>query len=317
MKIVVLDGYAGNPGDLSWSELKSLGDCVIYDRTEANEVRDRVKDAQVVLTNKVPFTRAQIEALPQLRYIGVLATGYNIVDTVAAAEHGVVVTNVPAYSTASVAQMVFAHLLCVVTPVEIYSQEVRAGRWSRCKDFSYISSPVTELAGKTMGIVGLGRIGKAVAGIALSMGMKVIANTSKQPAELPQGIEKVDLDSLFAMSDVLSLHCPLTPETAGMVNAHRLRLMKPGAILINTGRGQLVVEQDLADALNSGIIAAACLDVLSQEPPEETNPLLEARNCHITPHIAWASNEARARLMQIAVDNVRAFLSGTPQNVVS
>ncbi|MBR1543406.1 MAG: D-2-hydroxyacid dehydrogenase [Muribaculaceae bacterium] len=316
MKIVVLDGFAGNPGDLSWEGLNALGECVVYDRTEPTEVMERVKDAEVVLTNKVPFGRERIESLPALKYIGVLATGYNIIDTAVAAERGIVVTNVPAYSTASVAQMVFAHLLNVVTPVAEYAREVRSGRWSRCKDFSYISSPVLELAGKTFGIVGLGQIGMAVAKIALSLGMKVIAYTSKPQGQLPPGVESVDMDALFSRSDVLSLHCPLTPDTAGLVCRRRLAMMKPQAILINTGRGQLVDEQDLADALRGGVIAAACLDVLSQEPPAANNPLLSAPNCHITPHIAWASWEARARLMRIAVENVRRFIAGTPQNVV-
>ncbi len=317
MKIVVLDGFAGNPGDLSWDGLNTLGECVIYDRTAPHEVMERVKDAEVVLTNKVPFTRERIESLPALRYIGVLATGYNIVDAEAAAERGIVVTNVPAYSTTSVAQMVFAHLLNVVTPVATYAREVRSGQWSRCKDFSYISSPVLELAGKTFGIVGLGQIGMAVAKIALSLGMKVIAYTSKPQEQLPEGVERVGMDSLFRLSDVLSLHCPLTPDTAGLVCRHRLAMMKSTAILINTGRGQLVNEQDLAEALRGEVIAAACLDVLSQEPPTADNPLLSAPNCHITPHIAWASREARTRLMQIAVENVRRFIAGTPQNVVN
>lgn len=317
MKIVVLDGFAGNLGDLSWEALKSLGDCTIYDRTQPQDVIKRIVGAEIVLTNKVPFTRALIESLPNLRYIGVLATGYNIIDLYAATEHGIVVTNVPAYSTASVAQLVFAHLLAIVSPAAQYSAEVRSGQWSRCPDFSYVSAPIVELAGKTFGIVGLGRIGMAVAQIALSFGMKVTAVTSKPQETLPQGVEKVDMDTLFAQSDVVSLHCPLTEQTRGLVNGQRLKSMKKTAILINTSRGPVVDEQALADALHSGTIAAAALDVLSQEPPQASNPLLSAPNCFITPHVAWASREARVRLMDIAVENVRAFISGSPRNVVN
>lgn len=318
MKIVVLDGYTENPGDLSWDALRQLGDCTVWERTAQNQVLERAADADVVLTNKVPLGRAEFDALPKLKFVGVLATGYNIIDLDAATDHNVVVTNIPAYSTNSVAQMVMAHLLNIVNQVQHYTDEVRSGKWSSCPDFCFYDTPVFELCGKTMGIVGLGHIGMAVARIAVSMGMKVLAYTSKDAAALPDGVEKaLLLDDLFAASDVVTLHCPLTADTRHMVNAHRLGLMKKSAILINTGRGPLVDEQALADALNAGEIYAASVDVMSQEPPCADNPLLTARNCHFTPHIAWASKEARVRLMDIAVDNVRKFLAGQPVNVVN
>ena len=318
MKIVVLDGYTENPGDLSWDALRRLGDCTVWERTAQNQVLERAADADVVLTNKVPLGRAEFDALPKLKFVGVLATGYNIIDLDAATDHNVVVTNIPAYSTNSVAQMVMAHLLNIVNQVQHYTDEVRSGKWSSCPDFCFYDTPVFELCGKTMGIVGLGHIGMAVARIAVSMGMKVLAYTSKDAAALPEGVEKAaQLDDLFAASDVVTLHCPLTADTRHMVNAYRLGLMKKSAILINTGRGPLVDEQALADALNAGEIYAASVDVMSQEPPCADNPLLTARNCHFTPHIAWASKEARVRLMDIAVDNVRKFLAGQPVNVVN
>lgn len=318
MKIVVLDGYTENPGDLSWDGLRELGDCTVWDRTAESQVAERAADAEIVLTNKVPIGRAAFDALPRLKYVGVLATGYNIVDLAAAADHGVVVTNIPAYSTDSVAQMVMAHLLNMVNRVQHYTDEVRGGKWSSCPDFCFYDTPVFELSGKTMGIVGLGHIGMAVARIALSMGMKVLAYTSKDAAALPDGVAKAgSIDDLFAASDVVTLHCPLTADTRHLVDARRLKLMKRSAMLINTGRGPLVDEQALADALNAGKIYAAGVDVLSQEPPRADNPLLTARNCHFTPHIAWASREARVRLMQTAVDNVKNFLAGKPVNVVS
>ncbi len=317
MKIVVLDGFAGNPGDLSWAPLEALGQCTVYDRTAPQQVIARAADAQIILTNKVVMSRDVIEALPHLKYIGVIATGYNIIDLDAAREHGVVVTNVPAYSTRSVAQIVFAHLLDITNSVQHYTAEAHRGAWSECQDFTYINTPVMELDGKVMGIVGLGNIGKAVAQIALAFGMKVLAYTSKAQEQLPEGIKKADMDTLFANSDVVSLHCPLNASTKGLVNAERLAQMKRGAILINTARGPLVDEEALAEALANGHLMGAGVDVLTQEPPLATNPLLAQPGCHITPHIGWASDEARVRLMNILIANVKAFIDGTPQNVVS
>lgn len=318
MKIVVLDGYTENPGDLSWDALRQLGDCTVWERTAQSQIVERAAEADIVLTNKVPLGKAEFDALPKLKFVGVLATGYNIIDLDAASEHHVVVTNIPAYSTNSVAQMVMAHLLNIVNQVQHYTDEVRSGKWSSCPDFCFYDTPVFELSGKMIGIVGLGHIGMAVARIAVSMGMNVLAYTSKDAASLPDGVKKaLQLDDLFAASDVVTLHCPLTADTRHMVNAHRLGLMKKSAILINTGRGPLVDEQALADALNAGEIYAASVDVMSQEPPRADNPLLTARNCHFTPHIAWASKEARVRLMDIAVDNVKKFMAGQPVNVVN
>lgn len=318
MKIVVLDGYAANPGDLSWSEVEAMGVCVVYDRTSPAELMERAKDAEVLLTNKTVLDAAAIHALPALRYIGVLATGYNIVDIDAARQRGIVVTNIPAYSTDSVAQMVFAHLLNISLRVGHHAEAVRQGRWAACKDFCFWDTPLVELSGKTMGIVGLGHTGMRTARIAQAFGMKVEAWTSKSSLQLPPDIRKAEsLEQLFAQADVLSLHCPLTKDTQGLVNARRLSLMKPTAILVNTSRGPVVDEQALADALNAGRIYAAGLDVLSSEPPRADNPLLRARNCFITPHIAWASTEARQRLMRIAVDNLHAWLDGKPVNNVA
>ena len=317
MKIVVLDGYAANPGDLNWDELKALGECTIYDRTAPGEVLKRSADAEVILTNKTIITAEHIAALPALKYIGVLATGYNIVDIGAAKEHNIIVTNIPAYSTASVAQMVFAHLLNITSQVQHHSEEVHKGRWTQSKDFCFWDTPLIELQGKKLGIVGLGHTGMATARIAFGFEMEVCAYTSKSPLQLPHGIKKMELDELFAKCDIVSLHCPLTDATREMVNARRLALMKPTAIIINTGRGQLVNEQDLADALNCGKIYAAGIDVLSQEPPLAANPLLNVRNCYITPHIAWASTAARQRLMGIMLNNIRAYLEGKPINNVA
>ena len=317
MRIVVLDGYAANPGDLNWDELKALGECTIYDRTAPGEVLKRSADAEVILTNKTIITAEHIAALPALKYIGVLATGYNIVDIGAAKEHNIIVTNIPAYSTASVAQMVFAHLLNITSQVQHHSEEVHKGRWTQSKDFCFWDTPLIELQGKKLGIVGLGHTGMATARIAFGFEMEVCAYTSKSPLQLPHGIKKMELDELFAKCDIVSLHCPLTDATREMVNARRLALMKPTAIIINTGRGQLVNEQDLADALNCGKIYAAGIDVLSQEPPLAANPLLNARNCYITPHIAWASTAARQRLMGIMLNNIRAYLEGKPINNVA
>lgn len=317
MKIVVLDGYGLNPGDLSWDGMQSLGELAVYDRTASAELRERAAGAEVLITNKTVIAAEDMAALPALRYIGVLATGYNIVDVQAAKERGIVVTNIPAYSTASVAQMVFAHLLNITQRVGHYAVDNRNGRWTENPDFCYWDTRLTELDGKKMGIVGLGNTGKATARIAAAFGMQVCAYTSKRPEQLPEGIRKMELDELFAECDVVSLHCPLTPGTHGLVNAARLAVMKPSAILINTGRGALVDEQDLADALNRGLIAAAGLDVLSSEPPRHDNPLLKARNCFITPHIAWATEEARARLMRIAVANLKGFIDGEIINNVA
>ena len=317
MHIVILDGYAANPGDLSWEKMRQLGNCVIYDRTSPAEVLERSRGAEILLTNKTVLNADTINALPDLRYIGVLATGFNIVDTEAAKARGVIVTNIPAYSTDSVAQMVFAHLLNICQQVQHHSEEVRKGRWSNNPDFCFWDTPLIELRGKKMGIVGLGHTGSRTARIAIAFGMEVYAYTSKSSFQLPHEIKKMELDELFSECDVISLHCPLTPDTREIVNASRLSLMKSTAILINTGRGPLVNEQDLADALNEGRIYAAGIDVLNQEPHHADNPLLTARNCYITPHIAWASTAARERLMQIAVENVKAYIEGKTMNVVN
>ena len=310
MKIVVLDGYGLNPGDLSWKGMEALGELTVYDRTSPSELMERSEGAEALITNKTLITAENMEALPDLKYIGVLATGYNVVDIEAAKARGIVVTNIPAYSTSSVAQMVFAHILNITQRVGHYAEENSKGRWTNNADFCYWDTDLVELDGKKMGIVGFGNIGQATARIAQAFGMEVLLYTSKEQLALPQGMRKVALDELFAESDVISLHCPLTPDTKEMVNAERLKLMKPGAILVNTGRGPLVNEQDLADALNEGRIAAAGLDVLSVEPANADNPLLGAKNCFITPHIAWATKEARTRLMQIAVQNLKSYQEG-------
>lgn len=317
MKIVIFDGYTANPGDLSWKALEEMGALTVYERTKPEETIDRAKDAEVVLTNKVLLKRQEIEQLPKLRYIGVLATGYNVVDLEAAREHGIIVTNVPAYSTLSVAQMVFSHLLTVTNHTEHYARQNREGKWTASPDFSYMDMPVTELAGKTFGIVGLGNIGQRVAMIAAAFDMSVVAYTSKSADQLPPYIQKRALDEVLAESDVLSLHCPLTPDTQHLVNRQTLQKMKPSAILINTGRGPLISDQDVADALNNNRLKAFCADVLTEEPPKADNPLLRCENAYITPHIAWASSEARVRLLDVAINNVRAFLDGKPQNVVA
>ena len=314
MRIVILDGFTADPGDLSWEELEALGDVTVYERTTSDKTVQRASDAEIVLTNKVVLDKDVIAQLPKLKYIGVLATGYNVVDVETAHEHGITVTNVPAYSTESVAQMVFAHLLTVTNRTEHYAIQNRAGVWNRSKDFCYWDTTLTELAGKTFGIVGLGNIGQRVAEIALAFGMKVKALSSKDV--LPTGIEKVSLEELLSTVDILSLHCPLTESTRHLINRESLQLMKPTAILINTGRGPLVDEQAVADALAEGRLAAFCADVLSMEPPAADNPLLQQSNAYITPHIAWATTEARVRLIKVAVENIRRFLSGTPQNVV-
>ena len=312
MKICILDGYSLNPGDLDWSPVERLGDVTLFDRTPADKIMERAADADIVLTNKVPFSADTLRQLPRLRFICVLATGYNIIDTEAAARQGVVVANIPAYSTMSVAQMAFAHILNITNHVASYAREVADGKWTNCPDFCFWDSALTELAGKTMGIVGLGNTGMATARIAVAMGMKVVAMTSKSADTLPEGITPAPLDDVLASADVVSLHCPLTPSTRHLINAASIAKMKPSAILINTGRGPLVDEQAVADALNGGRLAAFGADVLSQEPPRGDNPLLSARNCFLTPHIAWATLEARTRLMSTATENVRQFIAGEP-----
>jgi glycerate dehydrogenase len=313
---VVLDGFTLNPGDLSWDGLTSLGDCDLFDRSGPGEIVPRAAGAQMVLTNKTALNRAHLEQLPALKYIGVLATGTNVVDLAAARERGILVTNVPAYGTRSVAQATLALLLELSQQVGQHSQGVREGRWTRNPDWCYWERPLVELDGLTMGIVGWGRIGGAVGELASAFGMRVVA-TTREPKRLPVNVRSVLLEALFRESDVVSLHCPLTAQTQNLVNAERLSWMKPSAFLLNTSRGALVDERALADALNTGRIAGAGLDVLSVEPPPSDNPLLRARNCIITPHQAWATRAARSRLMQIAVENVRAFLEGKPQNVVN
>lgn len=317
MKIVVLDGYGMNPGDLSWDELKALGDCTIYDRTSAADVVARSKDADVILTNKVEINAEVIAALPELKYIGVTATGYNVVDVTAAKERGIVVTNTPAYSTISVAQMAFAHILNITQNVAHHSNEVKNGRWTNSEDFCFWDTPLTELSGLKLGIVGLGRTGMATARVAFGFGMSVCAYTSKSQLQLPPEIKMMTKEEIFTECDIISLHCQLTEETRELVDAKRLASMKPTAILINTGRGSLINEQDLADALNKGVIYAAGLDVLSSEPPRADNPLLTAKNCFITPHIAWATKASRVRLMSIVVENIKAYSAGKPVNNVA
>ncbi len=315
MNIVILDGYTLNPGDLSWTALQSLGNCQIYDRTPASEVVQRAVEAEIVFTNKTVLNRAIIAQLPQLQYIGVLATGYNVVDIEAARERHIPVTNVPAYSTKSVAQMVFALLLELTRHVGLHAEGIRAGCWSRQTDFCYWDKPMIALETLTMGIVGLGVIGQAVAKLAQAFDMPVLAyqRTPKPVA----GVRNVDLETLFQQSDVISLHCPLTSETEHLINAHSLALMKSSAFLINTGRGPLVDENALAQALRSGQIAGAGLDVLSVEPPKVDNPLFQLENCVITPHVAWATQTARQTLLDMTVANLQAFLQGHPQNVVN
>lgn len=317
LKIVVLDGYTLNPGDLSWKDLEALGTVKIYDRTHPGEVVERATGAQIVLTNKTVLDGEALSQLPDLKYIGVLATGYNVVNLEAARRQGITVTNIPAYSTDSVAQMVFAHLLNITQRVGHYAEEVASGHWTKQADFSYWNTPLVELAGKTLGVIGLGHTGMATARIALAFGMQVLAYTSKSAAELPAGIRKADsLEQVFSDSNVVSLHCPLTETTKNLVNLERLKLMKREAVLINTGRGGLVNETDLAEALEKGLLAAAGVDVLSSEPPVPGHPLVGVKNCFITPHIAWATLEARQRLMGQAVRNIEAFLSGQPINTV-
>ncbi|SDF13693.1 glycerate dehydrogenase [Dyadobacter soli] len=315
MNIVILDGYTLNPGDQDWAPIEKLGNVTIYDRSAKEEIVGRAGDAEVLLVNKVVLSADTLAQLPKVKYIGVMATGFNNIDIDAARKQGITVTNVKAYGPASVAQQTFALLLAIVNRVETHSQSVFAGEWAASADFCYWKTPLTELAGKTMGLIGLGDIGSQVARIAAAFGMKVIAYR-KHPAPT-EGVEMVSLDEIFRQSDVVSLHCPLTEETREIVNRDSLSKMKRSAVVLNTGRGPLIHEQDLADALQNGTIAAAGLDVLSVEPPKADNPLLSAPNCVITPHVAWATFEARERLLQMVADNLAGFQSGNPRNVVS
>lgn len=315
MEIVVLDGHTTNPGDLSWKELEALGPCTVYPRTAPDDVVVRARDAEIVIVNKVLLTADVISRLPKLRYIGLLSTGVNVVDLAAAKARGIPVCNVPAYSTRSVAQLVFAHLLALTQHVERHSEGVQAGRWTRSADFSYWDTDLVELDGLTLGLVGYGQIGRAVAGIGRALGMWVVVHTRTAGSD-SEDVRFVSLEDVFRISDVVSLHCPLVSTTARMVNAERLAWMKPTAYLINTGRGGLVDDAALAEALNVGRLAGAGLDVLTTEPPAEDNPLLAARNCLITPHFAWATGAARRRLVGVAVGNVAAFLAGRARNNV-
>ncbi len=314
MKITILDGFAENPGDLSWDWLGEYGEFTVYDRTPADKIAERVEGCDVIITNKTPLRAELLMTLGNLKYIGLLSTGYNIVDWNYCKEAGIPVCNIPSYSTDAVAQLTFALILEHTNAVAIHSRSVHDGEWAACADFCYQKTPLTELSGKTLGIIGFGNIGKAVAKIGSAFGMKVIASTN-HPAPF-DGVEFADTDTLLAKSDFVSLHCPLTEKTEGMVNAEFLSKMKPTAMLINTSRGQVVNENDLANALKNGIIAAAGLDVLSSEPPKADNPLFGLKNCHITPHIAWAGYETRVRLMEICKENMRAFANGKPINVV-
>jgi glycerate dehydrogenase len=318
MKIVVLDGYTLNPGDLSWEGLKELGDVIIYDRTPYDKILERSRNSEILITNKTPLTEEIISALPSLRYIGVLATGYNIIDIKAAKKRGIIVTNVPAYSTLSVAQLTFALLLELCFHVQRHSDSVFDGKWFDSLDFSYRNFPLIELAGKTIGIIGFGNIGRNVADIASTFGMNIIGFSRSQTDQSHRpNFKWAKIDELFELSDVVSVHCPLVPETKGLVNLGYLSKMKKTAFFLNTSRGPIVVEEDLAYALNNDLIAGAGIDVLSSEPPSKDNPLLKAKNCIITPHIAWATSEARIRLMDITISNLSGFLNNMPVNVVS
>lgn len=318
MKITVLDGFTTNPGDLSWDELGRLGDLTVYDRTPPELTLDRSAGSDILLTNKTVLDGDILRSLPDLKYVGVLATGYNVIDTAEARRLGITVTNIPSYSTTSVAQLTFALILELCLHVQRHSDSVMAGKWSDSPDFTFRDYPLTELSGLTIGIIGFGNIGRKVCEIAMAFGMKVIA-TSPSRRDAPQcpGFEWAETDELLSRSDIVTIHCPLTPQTAGLINIDRLKLMKKPAFLINTSRGPIIVEQDLADALNEGTIAGAGLDVLTVEPPAANNPLLKAKNCIITPHIAWATLESRRRLMEQAAKNIRAFLEGSPVNVVN
>ncbi|MDE7474353.1 MAG: D-2-hydroxyacid dehydrogenase [Duncaniella sp.] len=312
-KIIILDGYVANSGDLSWEPLRELGELTVYDRTAPEEVTERAADATAIYTNKVLITDDVMEALPELKFIGVLATGYNNVDIDAAHRRGITVCNVPAYSTDSVAQLVFAHLLHIVNSIGDYAASVNSGEWAGNRDFSYRLRPFDELAGQTIGIIGMGNIGHHVAAIAQAFGMRVVTNSGR---ELPDGVERVSLDELFRQSDVISLNSALTPATKGIISREALALMKPTAIIINTSRGPLIEEEALAEALREGRIAAAGIDVLCEEPPRKGSLLIGCPRCFVTPHIAWQSSQARQRLVDISIDNLRRFLDGKPQNRV-
>ena len=316
MNIVVLDGYTANPNDLSWEPLEAFGKLTIYDRTSADELIKRAQDADIILTNKCRLKEEELKQLPKLKYIGVLATGYNNIDTEYAHKHGIVVSNIPSYSTESVVQMTFAHIFNITNQVSHYASEVRAGQWSQNPDFCYWNTPLQELAGRTLGIVGLGNIGMRVAQVAHSLGMDVFALTSKEKDQLPTGVQKTTLEGLLGVADILTLHCPLSPDTYHLINEERLAMMREGAILINTSRGALVDEQAVANALESGRLQAYGADVMSKEPPLADNPLLRQAHAHLTPHIAWATLEARQRLIKTGIENVKAFVEGQPQNVV-
>ena len=318
MKIVVLDGYTENPGDLSWEGLENLGDLKVYDRTPENRILERVGDAEIIYINKTPLNKETLSKLPSLKFIGVLATGYNVVDVNSAKELGIVVSNVPTYGTTAVAQFTIALLLEMCHHVWSHSEAVKNGAWTNCPDFCFWNYPLIELAGKTMGVIGFGRIGRTTANIAIALGMKVLAFDQFVDKTLEnKNLKYVELDELLAKSDIIDLHCPLFDGTKGIINRNTISKMKDGVMIINTSRGPLVVEQDLADALNSGKVAGAATDVLVVEPAKMGNPLINAKNCIITPHIAWAPKESRQRLMDIAVDNLKCFLEGSPVNVVN
>lgn len=316
MNIVVLDGYTANPNDLSWEPLEAFGKLTIYDRTSADELIKRAQDADIILTNKCRLKEEELKQLPKLKYIGVLATGYNNIDTEYAHKHEIVVSNIPSYSTESVVQMTFAHIFNITNQISHYASEVRAGQWSQNPDFCYWNTPLQELAGRTLGIIGLGSIGMRVAQVAHCLGMDVFALTSKEKDQLPTGVQKTTLEGLLGVADILTLHCPLSPDTYHLINEERLAMMREGAILINTSRGALVDEQAVANALESGRLQAYGADVMSKEPPLADNPLLRQAHAHLTPHIAWATLEARQRLIKTGIENVKAFVEGQPQNVV-
>lgn len=318
MNIVVLDGYTLNPGDLSWDSLEKIGNLTVYDRTAPEEVVERSKHAEIILTNKVSITKEHINQLSRLKHIAVIATGYNIIDIEAAKQKGISVSNIPDYSTPSVVQFTFALLLELCLRVQRHSDAVKEGRWASAKDFSFRDYPLVELQGKTMGIIGFGSIGKSVADVATALGMNIIGNSRTQSDQSSRkNFKWANVSELLKKSDVVSIHCPLTPETKGLINAESLKTMKASAFLINTARGPIIIDQDLADALNHGIIAGAGIDVLSTEPPAPDNPLISAKNCIVTPHIAWASIEARSRLMEIMEKNIHSFIKGEPINIVN
>jgi glycerate dehydrogenase len=317
MRIIVLDGYALNPGDLSWKKMEAFGELIVHDRTKPEEILQRSQGANVLFTNKTPLREDVIKQLPDLRFIGVLATGYNIIDVKAANERGVIVSNIPDYGSFSVAQLTMALLLELCHRVQRHSDSVHEGKWARSKDWSYWDHPLVELAGKTMGIIGFGNIGQKVAEMASAFGMKILGSSRTQTDQSQRkNFRWADVPDLLKSSDVVSIHCPLTPETQGLINAQSLRTMKRSAFLLNTSRGPIIIDQDLSDALNNDVIAGAGIDVLSVEPPKPDNPLFGAKNCIITPHIAWATREARSRLMDMAVQNLSAFVNGDPVNIV-